>query len=195
MRLDSIRELKSTRRKKFSSDEVVDIHRRVEAYVDRVLLIGLRRNGAQYRVAKEAIQKTYQPLKERIKQAFKLLDKEQVPHTDFLKIKTLMLKFSGAYRNKLAHGVIQEIDDSELVSYICLIDVWFVREFESVLKKEFGHSAFDEPSKWGAGNGVIKDLDTVVGILNLGEPKEQPLALNKVKASLVGTKYQNVLDA
>jgi len=187
--------LLSSQESVFQSNDFLMLHRFVEAYLKRVLLIGLRLHGVQYEASKKIIEGTYLNTSSLINKCMLLLSasgtkqaeienvlKSQYP--DFIELRKLFLDFTSKYRNVLAHGLIDEIKDNELLDTLCVANKRFVSCFESVLKNEFGHSAFETPTDWGASRGHKEDIEKTISRLKLGSMTSKPMTLSKAKETL-----------
>ena len=122
-----------SRKVNYSSSEFFDIHRYIEAYIKRILLIGLRLNGVKYVESTIIVESTYINTSNLIEKVLFLLDqsgdnqkvvvdKLKIKHKDFFVLKELLLKFSSNYRNWIAHGAIIELKDPELIKYLCHVN-------------------------------------------------------------------------
>lgn len=189
-----------SRKVNYSSSEFFDIHRYIEAYIKRILLIGLRLNGVKYAESTTIVESTYINTANLIEKVLFLLDtsgdnqkvvvdKLKKKHKDFFVLKELLLKFSSNYRNWLAHGTIIELKDPELINYLCHVNKSFFKEFENLLNNEYGHSAFDKPGEWGAKRGVDEEIIKTANRLGMGRILAQPLTLQAVKNRLSTTNY------
>jgi len=188
----------SSRKKNYSSSEFFDLHRYIEAYIKRILLIGLRLNGIKYKQSTIIVESTYLNTANLIEKVLFLLDqsdskqniiieKLKKNHVDFFVLKELLIKFSSKYRNWLAHGTIIELKDTELINYLCHVNKSFFKEFEKLLKIEFSHSAFEKPGDWG---GMEEDIETAAKRLGLGKILDKPLTLQTVINRLSNTIYE-----
>ena len=185
-----------------SSDVFLKMHKYVEGYLRRLELIGLRLNNVQYKSAQELISLTYLNNRALLQAVFKLLSKGnkrleelEATYPDLKILIKLFFEFSSIYRNRLVHGVLEEIHDEETLKYCYLVDKSFVLELERVLELEFGHSAFDKPKKWGA--TTIRSTETIDQIrrrLKLGSLVKSPLATKTVIQHLKNTQYQSNLN-
>ncbi len=129
----SLKQIKSdlsSRKVNCSSAEFFNIHRNIEAYIKRILLISLRINGVKYKEATTIVESTYINTANLIEKVLFLLDQSQLKqqqviskmkkkYKDFFVLKELLLKFCSKYRNWLAHGTIGELKDPELIRYLC----------------------------------------------------------------------------
>jgi hypothetical protein len=190
----------SSRKVNYDSPEFFDIHRSIEAYIKRILLISLRIKGIKYKESTVIVERTYISTADLIEKVLFLLDQSSSKqaevvgelkkrYKDFFVLKELLLKFSSKFRNLLAHGTIGELKDPELIRYLCHVNKSFYQEFENLLKKEYGHSAFDKPGDWGAKRGVDEEIEKSAKRLRLGKILNQPLSLETVKNKLADTKY------
>lgn len=200
----SLKQIKSdlsSRKVNCSSAEFFNIHRNIEAYIKRILLISLRINGVKYKDATTIVESTYINTANLIEKVLFLLDQSQLKqqqvisemkkkYKDFFVLKELLLKFSSKYRNWLAHGTIGELKDPELIRYLCHVNKSFFREFENLLQREYGNSAFDKPGDWGAKRGKDEEIEKSAKRLGLGKILEQPLSLKVVKNKLENTSYE-----
>ncbi len=191
--------LLSNQSSEFKPSEFLLLHRYSEAYLKRVLLIGLRLRGAQYESSKKIVENTYLTTKALIPKCMVLLmrdgtkqkDVEKMllsKYPDFIDLQNLFLEFTSKYRNILAHGLIDEIKDAELLDTLCLTNKRFIQCFERVLQSEFGHSAFDTPKCWGAIRGLAEDIEKTVSRLRLGSITSKPMTLAKAQIILSKTK-------
>lgn len=186
-----------------TSDDFFNSHRYIEGYIKRVYLIGLRLKGVQYKNSVKIIEGTYIPTASLIDKVLFLLNENdgkqqqyisslKISHPEFFQMNDLVSKFTAPYRNRLAHGTIEELKDQELVNWLCHINRSFFKLFEILLIKEFGHSAFDEPRKWGAKRGVPEKIEDTVNNLKLGNIVTEPMSLASVQKSLHGTVYASL---
>jgi len=191
--------LLSDQTSEFQSDEFLLLHRYAEAYLKRVLLIGLRLRGVQYKSSVIIVENTYLTTRALIPKCMMLLmhgstkqaDVEKMllsKYPDFQKLQKLFLEFTSKYRNILAHGLIDEIKDAELLGTLCLSNKRFIQCFESVLQNEFGHSAFDPPKNWGAIRGRVEVIEKTVSRLRLGSITSKPMALVSAQSILTKVK-------
>ena len=177
------------------SGDFLNLHRYTEAYVKRVLLIGLRLNGVKYEESRKIVESTFLNTGQLIEKVLFLLDQSGAKqgdviqqfknkYADFFELKELVLKFSAKYRNWLAHGAIDVLKDDELIKHLCHVNRLFFREFEKLLIQEYGRSAFDKPGDWGAKQGISEPIEKSAKRLGLGKILDQPLTLAAVKSSL-----------
>jgi hypothetical protein len=165
------------------------LHFAVEALFMRMLLIGLRLKGIQYKTAVEAVGiYTVKKKKEDIlKKAWELCGfnytKDINSNKKYRELKDLYLHFSAPYRNKLVHGAKSSINDEELLSILISIDKSFIETIESIAKSK-GESFFNEPKTWGTKNGKINNIEQVfktvfnqkvsdISVLTLQEAKKR----------------------
>jgi len=186
----------NTQRPNQTSHDFLNLHRYTEAYVKRLLLIGLRLNGVKYEESRKIVDSTFLNTGNLVEKALFLLDqsegkqgaviqKLQTQYGDFFILKELLLKFSAKYRNWLAHGTVDSLRDEELVNHLCYVNRSFVQEFENLLQQEHGHSAFDKPGDWGAKRGADEPIEKSAKRLKLGKILDEPLTLTVVKNNLV----------
>jgi len=170
----------------------LDLHIHVEAYIKRVMLIGLRLNRVQYDSAVKMVEGTFIPVANLIEKAFKLLDSglnrpssfQAIlnSHSTFSTYNTIFKSFTTVYRNRLVHGTVDEIRDNALLDLLLSVDRNFVIAFEQVLQAEYEASAFVTPTTWGAVRGNREEIDATVKRLNLGKMVPKPLTKSEVEA-------------
>lgn len=175
-------------------------HIYLEAYLKRVYLIGLRLRNVQYENSEKIISSTYMKTPQLINKIMWLLDTKNISKTinkaDFKKNYPqleihleVVLKFSSLYRNQLAHGTIDDIEDQKTIDWLCHTNISFVSEFEDTLKRIYSHSAFDKPSDWGAKRGNAESIPVTAARLGLGKVLSPPMNISSVKKKLSSTSY------
>lgn len=175
-------------------------HIHLEGYVKRVMLIGLRLHGVRYDNAIKVVDSTFintANLIEKVlflinqsgKNQAQILNSLKARFPEFFVLKDVVLNFSAIYRNRLAHGTISELKDQEMIDLLCHVNQSFFKSFEELLNSEYGRSAFDKPSDWGAVPGSMETIEKTVTRLKLGTLVKKPLVLNEVKLRLAGTRY------
>jgi len=185
----------------YDSSDFFNLHRYIEAYLKRVLLIGLRLNKVKYEESRKIVGSTYLNTAALIEKALFLLDSSKEKqsivlrhlksnHEDFFIISDILIKFSSKYRNRLAHGTIEELKNQELIKLLCHVNESFFKEFESLLEFEYGHSAFDQPRDWGATRGTDENITASASRLKLGKILPEPLSMVTVKNKLNNTAYK-----
>lgn len=164
------------------------------------MLVGLRLNGIQYKNSIKIVEGTYIKAPQLIEKALFLLDRSgnkqqkvisnlKNKHKEFFILHEMFLKFTSRYRNRLAHGTIEKLNDQELINYLFHVDQSFYKAFENLLITEFGYSAFNTPSEWGAKQGQPQKIEDSIKNLNMGTIVAEPLQLPKVKIALSNTSY------
>ena len=99
----------SSRKVNYDSSEFFDVHRYIEAYIKRILLISLRLNGVKYKESTIIVESTYLNTANLIEKVLFLLDQSPLKqsqvigelkkkHKDFFVLIELVLKFSSKYR-------------------------------------------------------------------------------------------------
>jgi len=176
-----------------SATSFIDLHRYVEGYLRRLLLIGLRLHAVQYKQAQKIIELTFLNKPALIEKSFALIShhtftyhQAKKKYPSFAISTDLFFRFTSPYRNWLVHGVYDTIHDSELLEYLCRADRQFMIEFEKVLKAQFNRSAFDKPGKWGARKGQKEgDLPALIRRLRLGTVlKGTPMSVTEARKRL-----------
>ena len=172
----------------------------LEGYVKRVMLIGLRLHGVRYDNAIKVVDSTYINTANLIEKVLFLIDRSGKNQTqvlgdlktrfpEFFILKNVLMDFSAVYRNRLAHGTISELKDQEIIDLLCHVNQSFFQSFEELLHSNYGRSAFDTPSDWGAVRGSMEAIENTVNRLKLGTLVKKPLHPNEVKMRLTGTQY------
>ncbi len=183
-----------------NGDYFFKTHTHLEAYIKRVMLIGLRLRGVQYENSVKIVDSTYITTAKLIDKALWLVDgsgqnqstiitdlKNRYP--DFFALKGLVLGFSAIYRNRLAHGTISELHDQAVMELLCHVNRSFFNEFEMLLISEHGHSAFNKPGDWGALPGLSESIEKTANRLALGTIVKAPVTVADVVSILSATVY------
>ena len=149
-----------------SQPQFIKIHLTVEGIIKRLLFIGLRKNGVQYKTAQQAIAEYYESNKTTIlEKAWNLcgIDYQKTVSADpaYKTMENLFLAFSSKYRNILVHGNDGALHDIELVKTLIQVDKKFIQSIEFALKNNNKPSFFEPPKAWGIKNGTITDIDEV----------------------------------
>lgn len=184
----------------YDSNHFLKIHIHVEAYIKRLMLIGLRLKGVQYDDSVTIVQSVFIPIAKLIDKTLFLIDPSTASehsiiaglknkHTNFFALKGLVTDFTSIYRNRLAHGTIENLPDQDLIDCLCHTNKSFFRSFEHLLKTEFGHSAFDKPGDWGAKAGHAASIQTTISKFKLGREAKKPMSLHDVRTCLKATGY------
>lgn len=177
--------------------DFINIHRGVEAYLRRLLFIGLRLNGVQYKTASEVVCMSYSNNRDLIKNTIKLISLNTIAledleeqNSDFKALLQLFFEFTSVYRNRVFHGVEGEIYDSLTLQYCYLIDKSLIVEFELSLQYFGFKSAFETPKAWGASRSVNPEkFDQVINRLKLGKLSKNPMSTISVQNLIARTKY------
>ncbi len=124
--------LKSMKEKMGSITEIsvpsfIDRHRYAEGYLRRLLLIGLRLNGVQYKQAQKIVELSFLNNRALLEKVFILLSQHEftlkqakTKYSRFATSIDLFLNFTSPYRNLLIHGILDTIQDLKLIEYLCL---------------------------------------------------------------------------
>lgn len=177
----------------FSEILFIELHRYVEGYLRRLLLIGLRLHEVQYKQAQKIIELTFLNKRALIEKSFTLISygtfalkqaKKEYPR--FAISADLFFNFTSPYRNWLVHGVHDNIHDPELLECLCRSDRQFIIEFEKILRDQFHRSAFDKPGDWGAQKGKKEEnIPALIKRLGLKKVlKGAPMSLTEAKNRL-----------
>ncbi len=178
-----------------TAESFIRLHRHLEGYFKRVMLIGLRLHGAQYNAATLIVDTVYMNANTQIEKALVLLEMAPRKHQEILHeirqnhptlftLIKLFTEFSSRFRNRLAHGIIDEIRDEHALELLFRVDQGLFIECESMLNVRHGHSALEKPSAWGAKPGMEKDVDLLVDRLSLGRLSPVPLSTKSVISTL-----------
>lgn len=178
-----------------TAESFIHLHRHLEGYFKRVMLIGLRLHGAQYKTATAIVDTIHINAKDQIEKALVLLEVSPRKHQQILgEIKhdhqsvfmfiKLFTEFSSRFRNRLAHGVLDEIRDEVSLDLLFRVDQGLFLELESMLKTRHGHSALDKPNKWGAKPGTKDNIESLVDELKLGKFSPVPISAKAVLKTL-----------
>jgi hypothetical protein len=135
--------------KTISDADFLETHICVEGLLKRVLLIGLRVRGVQYRDARQFI-KVYNPggLKKTIPKTLKLLD--ITPGPKLRELTELVVEVTAKYRNLRVHGIRGPFNDTAFLKLLINIDREFMIELRRIVQQEKGADIFDKPAKFGA---------------------------------------------
>ncbi len=180
-----------------TTESFIRVHRHLEGYFKRVMLIGLRIHGVQYETATRIIDSVHMHAIAQIEKAIVLLDGTSRKHSDVINeakrnnnavfvLVELFQNFSALFRNRLAHGVIDEVRDPATLNTLFDVDLWLFNEFESMLKKKYCRSGFDRPNEWGAKPGRKESIDSIITRLKLGKVSPNPIATKDVQQTLAG---------
>lgn len=161
-----------------SDNLALNLHIAVEAYLRRLIFIGLRKNGVQYDIANRCTSKIYygkhsQELKV-ICQLLEIDIDELKRFKSFGKIDDFFLNYTSKYRNKRVHGSLGASSDEDYLLSIIKIDKAYIRVFEDFFKSKKLHSAFNKPRLWcNKVQGTIsKEEDVYTSLLGIGPQTE-----------------------
>ncbi|EJE8694702.1 hypothetical protein M5264_004115 [Vibrio vulnificus] len=185
----------------FTTTEFLHIHRHMEGYLKRVLLIGLRLKSVKYKDAEFIVDRIHLDIASTIDKCLYLLDGSgstqgvyinglKARHSDLFVLINIFVKFCSKYRNQVAHGIIGDISSQEALDVLCHVNLSLYKEFERVLMAEHSCSAFDEPKAWGASRGRDEDHLVTITRLRLGNSLAvAPQKVSDVKTALQSTGY------
>ena len=185
----------------FTTTNFLDIHRHVEGYLKRVIIIGLRLKGVQYKNAEFIVKRIQIDISTTIEKSWFLLDRTSSGHNNYINglksrhpdlfvLKETFVGFSSKYRNQVAHGIVGQISSQDAIDLLCHVDLSFYKKIEIMLKTEHGHSAFDSPRIWGASRGIDEPHVTTAERLGLGRRLSiAPQKITDVKNALAATRY------
>lgn len=167
----------------------INVHKGVELYIRRLLLIGLRLNEVKYETSEEVIKMSFANNREIINKSIELITKGKNTLADFerksknLKVLLeLFFDFTSIYRNRVVHGIYESIRDSNILKYCYLIDKYLIIEFEKTLEMMGYNSAFATPTEWGAKRSSKEEsIDTIITRLKFRKISKVPKSLSQVK--------------
>ena len=180
-----------------TTEDFIKIHKAVEGYIRRLLFIGLRLNGVKYSTSQEVINLSYLNNQDLIKKSIVLISRSTHKITDFetqnpdLKVLLdLFSNFTSIYRNRLVHGIYENINDQIALNLCYYIDKYLIKEFEDTLIQLEYRSAFDSPTEWGATRTQSSEtFDQVISRLRLGSITKAPKGIRSVQNAIAQTKY------
>ena len=161
-----------------STEQFLRVHCCIEELFRRLLLIGLRLKGVQFKES-AAISVIYYSNK-RIETMEMILKycgidyKEMRKFRNFEILQTLYLQFTSRHRNRLMHGEALTYSDKELLELLISVDKSFIGEIQAYLTSISKPSIFDTPAKWGAKKGIKADIKKVYRDLFGKDMKPQP---------------------
>lgn len=168
-----------------SDKHFLNLHITIESYIKRLVLIGLRNKGAQYKVAEKCANKFYVQPSEMMKIIWGLLDisnEELVEDKTYTSINNCHLNFTSVYRNERLHGVIPEIQDEGLLKLLIKLDKAYINLLEKTCQRLRKASCFDTPKKWGISKkGVITDEDEVMENLLKNKKKTKKMSRDEAE--------------
>lgn len=180
-----------------TEEDFINIHKGVEGYIRRLLLIGLRLNNVKYSTAQEVIKMSYLNNRDLFKKTIELVTKKtktisdfEAANPDLKELMDLFFDFTSILRNRILHGVDEKIHNAIALKHAYYIDKYLVDEMEASLSTFGFKSAFDEPNKWGA--LTVKSTETfsaVITRLKLGKLTKNVLGMIAVKNAISKTKY------
>jgi hypothetical protein len=180
-----------------TTDDFIKIHKGVEGYIRRLLFIGLRLNGVKYETASEVINMSYLNNRELLKKTVELVTRNtntltgfENHNSDFKEIINLFFDFTSIYRNRVIHGVYENINDQTILKHCYYIDKYLIEEFEYTLNSLGYNSAFDQPNAWGAIRATgTETFNQVITRLRLGRLTRAPKGIISVQNLIATTKY------
>jgi hypothetical protein len=163
------------------------LHFCIESLFKRLFLIGLRKQGVQYRIAVNTANIYFESPKNFHKRIFRYcgIDHEELSaFGDYAILEDLFFKFTSPHRNKRVHGISDTYTNEEMLSLLINVDKGFFMELESFLAETKGLSFFNTPGKWGANKGTQKDTQTVYEELLDKSLPGKPYTTEEVKERL-----------
>lgn len=195
--LQNLKTLVATSPQNITTDDFIKMHKGVEGYIRRLLLIGLRLNGVKYETSLEVIKMSYLNNKQLIKTTIELITRRtktlndfETHNSDFKKLIELFFEFTSIYRNRVIHGVYESINDQVILKHCYYIDKFLIEEFELTLQLLHFKSAYDKPTDWGAVRTTSSEtINQVITRLSLGRLTKSPKGILAVQNSIARTKY------
>ena len=183
------------------------MHRDAQNYLLRVLFIALRVQEVQYTQAQDLLQLVRTDQAVFVEKAVLLLttassEQKNAPqkiglpelvqrHPDLGVLLDLYFNFTAPVFVRLSFSAYEKIYDGDTLTHAYFIDKALITEFESALKAEFGHSAFEPPKDWGASTVVKKQTqEQIIDALKLQKIVHAPTKFVTVRAKLNKTKYK-----
>ncbi|MDR3046077.1 MAG: hypothetical protein LBU51_00485 [Bacteroidales bacterium] len=132
----------------------LDLHFCLEALIKRLLFIGLRLNGVQYKDAQNFLAR-YDPmgLKKSLNKAWELIGislQELECYPNYQVLYKLVFEFTSQYRNARVHDKKNKYDNKDLLELLITIDKRFIDEIRKILKEKKNADIFDKPKQFGA---------------------------------------------
>ena len=198
--LENLKSVLEDREPVLSTESFLRLHRHLEGYFKRVLLISLRIRGVKYKPAVRVVESANISVMSQIEKAIYLLDVSagsrklsirlaEAQFPQLFVLKRLFKEFSAPFRNQVSHGVIDNFTDFATMSALFRVDFGLYRAFEDMLRVKYGRSAFDQPKAWGARPGKQGDPEEITNRLGLGNPNPEPIETSLVEAALAGNQY------
>ncbi len=169
-----------------SDEYFLELHFCIEGCIKRLLFIGLRLNGVEYKTARESIDKYYKPFPSMLEVAFSLAGfdykKDLCKYKNYKEIEEFFLGFSTKYRNYRVHGVMDKISskNNELLKTLITLDKLFIKTINDFIAEEKGVTIFDKPRKWGAKKGTINNFKEVFDNILKTKSKNQQYSKDDV---------------
>jgi hypothetical protein len=196
--LQNLKSLISSNPQNVTTEDFIKIHKGVEGYIRRLLFIGLRLNCVKYNTSLEVIKMSYLNNRDLLTKTIELISNKTKTLTDFENMNydfkeliNLFFGFTAIYRNRILHGVDENIHDQTVLKHCYYIDKYIIVEFEDTLKSLDYKSAFDKPKDWGAKTIVSNEtFNKVIKRLKLGRLTKSPKGIIAVQNTIAKTKYK-----
>ena len=186
--------------KTISTEQFMRVHCCAEAMFRHLLLIGLRLQKVQYKVAAE-ISETYYTHRRRahLKTIIKycgLSYNDLLAFGNLNELLDLYWDYTSRYRNRLAHGLdIDYPNHKKLLKQLIAIDKRLIDEFEVFFTSKGKPSLLDEPKKWGAVKGDKADVEKICKkLLGKGLP-QKPGYDPRTVAAIIGKLFERILPS
>jgi hypothetical protein len=176
-----------------NTDDFMQMHKAVESYLKRLLLIALRRKGISYKNCQEVIKSSFLANDKLFNKVIVLLDELKSSETyknDTLNVNILFdlfKNFSSVFRNKVVHGVITEINDKEVLKYCILINKNLIIKIEESLSSVYENKALEELKNWKFERNQANENISVENIIrkyNLGGLTKKAKSKTSVRDNL-----------
>lgn len=171
--------------KEISDDQFLNLHIVIESYFKRLLMIGLRNNGVQYKCASKVADRFHSQPSDLIKKVWKLIKidiKDLEKDKNYTAINNCHLNFTSVYRNQRLHGVIPKIENKELLELLIKVDKAYIQMIENNLRKLKNASCFNSPKEWGIKKkGTISNIDEAMKKFFDKESKTKMMSRDEVK--------------
>lgn len=182
--------------------DFLELHKDIEGYFRRLLYISLRLKGLSDDFSKKITSRCTLNSNEVLTKSFDFIGQKKTNingekmtsksiEDKYDRFKTLFRyykNYSTRYRNLYLHGIVENIGEDEIrLSYI--VEKKLLLEIEKILKREYGKSAKDTPTNWGAtrinkSKNAPENMVKKMKELKLGEMGDTPVTKKTLKDGL-----------
>lgn len=168
-------------------------HRRVEAYLRRLILIALRRKGVTYNRARSEAEAVYfrggsRAFLDNVKSLLEIdSDPSGVGGPSYEVLERLWLKFCCPYRNKLSHGGVHAFGlDDPTPKLLLHVNRCFVLELDGRIRRKYKRDPLGHLKVWKLPKGAEVSDDAILEALRFPNSRS-PMSLGDVRRDLDGT--------